>query len=314
MTKTKHHMMVLMVMALVGLLGLGCWAQSAPATVSVSVSVYPAGQTFSTIQEAIDSADAYDTIVINEGTYHENLVIEQPLTLIGLGDVLIGPVDRTLPAILIDETDGVVIHNIGIEAANVGIEVSQSSARIVGCHFQTSETGVDFVGGMGVFAVIIEDCVFRGERIGVRAGGDGSLEIAQCEFKGLGYGTFLSGLIFVTIYDCLFELCDQGVMLSSTVSATLIGNRMENTYVYGIQVAAIPFDAPLVPLVLVANVIRNSTQWGISFCTRTYPFELTFKGEVKGYGNIIEGGHGYGPLCPTDYEWPEGLFSEVEDR
>jgi Right handed beta helix region len=309
MTKSKHYMMVLMAMVLVGLLGLGCWGQSAPAT----VSVYPSGQTFSTIQEAIDSADAYDTIVINEGTYHENLVIEQPLTLIGLDDVLVVPVDRTLPAVLIDETDGVVIHNIGIEAADVGISVSQSSAIIESCHFQTAEIGVDFI-GMGPITAIIDDCSFRGDRFGVRAGGGGSLEIAQCEFKGLGYGAFLFGMTYVTVYDCLFELCDQGVMLSSTVSATLIGNRMENTSLYGIQVAGVPFDVPHATLVLVENIIRNSTQWGISFCTNTYPFEQTFKGEVKGFGNIIEGGHGYGPLCPTDYEWPEGLFSEVEDR
>jgi nitrous oxidase accessory protein NosD len=304
MRKTKHY-----TMGLACLLGLGCWAQGAPAT----VAVYPSGLTFSMIQEAIDSADAYDTVVISEGTYHENLVIEQPLTLIGLDEVLILPVDRELPAILIDGTDGVATHNIGIESADVGIKISQSSAIIESCHFQTAEIGVDFV-GMGPVTASIDDCIFRGDGFGVRAGGEGSLQMSHCEFKELGYGAFLFGMPYVTVYDCLFELCDQGVMLSSTVSATLIANRMENTRVYGIQVAAIPFDAPLVPLVLVANVIRNSKQWGISFCTYNSPFELTFEGVIEGFGNIIEGGHGYGPLCPTDYEWPEGLFERLEDR
>ncbi|GAF99492.1 unnamed protein product, partial [marine sediment metagenome] len=152
------------------------------------------------------------------------------------------------------------------------------------------------------------DCEFRGEGDGVRAIGDGDLEIAYCEFKGLGYGAFLAGMTFVTVYDCLFELCSYGIALSSTVRATLIGNRMENNYLYGIQVAAVPFDVSHGPLVLVANVIRNSSQWGISFCTNSYPFELTFEGDLKGFGNIIEGRNGYGPLCPTDYEWPEGFL------
>ena len=307
MRKTTCFAVALLITALVGLLGVACWAQDTQAV----VSVFPSGQTFSSIQEAINSADAYDTIVISEGTYHENLVIGRPLTLIGLDDVLIVPVDRTLPAILIENTNDVVIRNIGIEAADIGIKISQSSAIIESCHFQTAEIGVDFV-GMGPVTASIDNCNFRGDRLGVRAGGDGSLQIAHCEFKGLGYGAFLFGMTHVTAYDCLFELCDQGVGISSTVSATLIGNRMESMHLSGIQVAGVPFDVAHAPLVLVNNVIRNSTQWGINFCTTMYPFELTFDGEVKGFGNIIEGGHGYGPLCPTDYPWPEGLFSEVE--
>jgi Right handed beta helix region len=141
--------------------------------------------------------------------------------------------------------------------------------------------------------------------------GDGVLEISHCEFKELG--AFLAGMTFVTIYDCFFEDCSSGIELASTVSATLIENRIENAYL-GIRVADIPFDFPDGPLVLVSNVIRNSKQWGISLCTYNSPFELTFEGSIQGFGNIIEGGHGYGPLCPTDYEWPEGLFSDVEGR
>lgn len=288
-----------------GLSGVSCWAQDTQAV----VSVFPSGQTFTLIQEAIDAADAYDTIVIREGTYHENVVIGKPLTLIGLDNVPILPVDRELPAILIEETDGVIIHNIGIEDVDVGIKISQSSTVIKNCHFQTAEIGIDFV-GVGPVTASIDDCTFRGDGFGVRAGGEGSLQVSRCEFKGLGYGAFLFGMTYVTVYNCLFEVCTVGVMLSSTVSATLVENHMEDTYLYGIQVAGVPFDVPQAPLVLIANTIRNSTQWGISLCTSTDPFELAFEGEVKGFGNIIDGGHGYGPMCPTDYEWPIGFFAE----
>ena len=53
----------LLITILGGLSGIACWAQDTQAV----VSVFPSGQTVTLIQDAIDAADAYDTIVIPEG-------------------------------------------------------------------------------------------------------------------------------------------------------------------------------------------------------------------------------------------------------
>lgn len=58
-----------------------------------------------TIQEAINSASSGDTIVVNEGTYNENIQINKTnLTLISNGSVVINALDPNQPSVFIDSS------------------------------------------------------------------------------------------------------------------------------------------------------------------------------------------------------------------
>lgn len=59
-------------------------ALAAPAAMAATLHVCPSGCAYSTIQAAINAAASGDTVGVGPGTYVENVVIDRPLTLLGL--------------------------------------------------------------------------------------------------------------------------------------------------------------------------------------------------------------------------------------
>ena len=53
------------------------------ATSDLEIQNIDTGEGFATIQEAVDAANQGDTIMVSEGIYHESLVIDRTLTLVG---------------------------------------------------------------------------------------------------------------------------------------------------------------------------------------------------------------------------------------
>lgn len=53
------------------------------ATSDLEIHNIDTGEDFATIQEAVDAANQGDTIMVSEGIYHESLVIDKTLTLVG---------------------------------------------------------------------------------------------------------------------------------------------------------------------------------------------------------------------------------------
>jgi Right handed beta helix region len=276
--------------------------QPAPA----EISVVP-GQS---IQAAIESVADGGVITLEPGMYHENLDISRSLTLIGEGGVTLTPDNREIPAIRISESIDVVIQDIRVEDAETGIETSQASCRISGCLFRTTNVAIQTM-LFGSDTVRIEDCTFTGEETagqGILALGDGRIEIEDCEFLELTTGAILAGMVSARITTSTLDECASSILISSTVNATLTGNHISNSYVWGIRIAAVSFDAPAGSLVMVDNVIENRSYLAISLCGVDDPNELTLTGYLEGSGNVIE--RGPASLCPVDYDWPEGFFAD----
>ncbi len=79
---------------------------------------------FPTIASALESAPDHAEIVIDDGVYHETLLIERPVTLRAMNDaqvVLIGIGER--PAIQIQNTDYVSIIGLQIVGGQYGVDV-----------------------------------------------------------------------------------------------------------------------------------------------------------------------------------------------
>lgn len=270
------------------------------------------------IQAAIDAVADGGVVTIGEGTYRENLYIDKPLILLGVGEATIIPDDQETPAIWIaGGTEGGVIQGIRFESAATGIDMVQASWRVVDCSFHDTDVGVKAM-TMDFDVLRIQQCAFIGDQAGtgVLVGGSGTIDIVNCDFHELGTGTVLGGMTSTLVDDCTFQDCYDGIVLSSGVEGTLTGNHIDGSGGSGIRVAAVP-DFPNVPLLdallkdvtltLIDNVIENSMRRGLSLCDTNDPEVLTFTGTLLGSGNLIDN---MNLLCPGDYDWPEGFFAD----
>jgi hypothetical protein len=129
------------------------------------------------IQIAINSALPGDTIMISNGHYYANLVVnDKPLTIAGLGvDKTVIDGSRSNSVITISSADGVNLENItairGLAASGGGLAVYDSLLNCRDCNFVTNEAG--FHGG-GVYVsnsvVTIEGGIIGWNQITVQDG------------------------------------------------------------------------------------------------------------------------------------------------
>lgn len=284
------------------------WMFCALMVSAVPIAVYPSGETFDSIQAAIDAADAGSTIVISGGAYAENLIITKPLTVIGYDFISFSPKDPEQPAVRIVDTEHVVLMYFDIGGAAVGIEATNSSFRMSECLLQDVGIGVKIL-AMDDDVVVLQDCLLSGASsgLGVRILGNGRLDMITCDFDRLGTGAMLAGLSTVSAYACNFNACYDGLVISDTVHATLISNWMSDCYNAGIRIAEVPLNGAFYgSIVLVDNTIEGPSETPISMCNSNGSEPFVYAGELRGLGNRIFCDPS--TLCSGGYIWPDGLF------
>ena len=135
---------------------------------------------YSTIQAAIDHADYGDTVFVRSGIYHEHVVINKTVSLVGEDDDTV-IIDGSFVGIV------VVITHDGVSISNFTIEASGTSWNIGGPPY-----------GAGVYASNVTNCTIVGNRfiqdaVGIQLefGADGNV-IANNTITdvSLGFGTF----------------------------------------------------------------------------------------------------------------------------
>jgi hypothetical protein len=123
------------------------------------------GSLFSSIQAAIDAADAGDTIQVAAGTYTENLLVGKSLSINGpnselqgnndtrgdegvlKGNIRVEANDVTIAGMLIDGTDVAQTTNLTMRGILVGNTGSRENVTIVNNVIQNWITGVSLAGG-----------------------------------------------------------------------------------------------------------------------------------------------------------------------
>ena len=102
---------------------------------------------YATLQEAVDAARPGDQIGVCPGTYDQTVRVTTPVTLTGIGSVLIKPsssVGTTCFDVLVD---AVTVRYFTIQGCETAINVAASGALIQNTQLQRNAAGISIVGG-----------------------------------------------------------------------------------------------------------------------------------------------------------------------
>lgn len=262
--------------------------------------VSPSGGDFQLIQDAIDEAAANDRVIIQEGSYRENLVIRKPLGLVCVGAVRLSPADDELATITVTGADDVLIYGISIADAGDGIAMESSSGMISECDIAVGRGGV----GISIRAsheksLTISNVTLVGEEagVGLLVFGDGRTTLLGCSLSGLGTAMIIGGTAKVFASGCLFEGNFDGLSIVSTAEVGLVDNNIQNNFGSGILLSSPPFEWQPGNLTLVSNRIAGNGAWGITSCSTDGSVEAAVPCRISAIGNSLVG-NGSGETCP----------------
>ena len=160
------------------------------AALAASVSV-PGNYT--TIGEAIANASPGDTIYVNSGTYHENLVIGKTISLIGRDT------GGSIPTISITSdtgitvaADNVVVKGIRVEGGSTGILVKDcSNVNVMECIVTGNSYGISLNGAHG--AAVMNNTVNGNGNVGIYVLNSNGCSVYLNDVTGNQYGISIAG-------------------------------------------------------------------------------------------------------------------------
>lgn len=191
-----------------------------------------ASEAWATIQHSADSAQPGDVVLVQAGTYLENVTITKagtsslPITFRGEGPVSVGNMSFARSSnwtgsisyyVVIDQFtfDG------GLQTADSGIYMAGAGAiTISNCTFKNYTLGIRFDnnGWSGNYSITTRNCLFENNTYGANAWGSGMLNSSLfdgCTFRGNTIGFYSSnwGVRYNTFSQCRFENNDYGAVL-----------------------------------------------------------------------------------------------------
>ena len=123
-------------------------AVSLPVLYADTLQVGP-GQTYTTVQSAVDAATAGDTIQVNSDTYTENVQVDKQLILLGVGDPIIDADEASYAIQITSAANGCTIQGFQITNApwNPGIEIQSTGNTVTQNQITYCWDGISVTGG-----------------------------------------------------------------------------------------------------------------------------------------------------------------------
>ena len=176
---------------------------------------------FQHIQEAVDAAYQQQHIYVFNGTYHEQIIINKQINIIGECTTKVLIDGGYSPYIIIVESSGSVIRNLTIQHSgahlkNAGIVLNGHSNHIINCEFLRTKTGILINEVDGTY---ISNCLFyqNGEGIFVNKATNSYILDSFFIHNGIGINGFHSQDI--TIINCSATINGIGIFFDTVKTA-----------------------------------------------------------------------------------------------
>jgi hypothetical protein len=139
---------------------------------------------FSSIQAAIDAARPNDVVLVDVGTYRENLRLKSGVDVVGreTARTLLAPMDPQRPTVTVAGVIGARFSNFTLVDAAVGVSVSASTGIDVENVVFDRASDRAFAADANVAASVVNDVFFRNNSALVR--GDAGVEVVNGIFAG----------------------------------------------------------------------------------------------------------------------------------
>ncbi len=217
--------------------------------------VKPGGESrFTTLTEALKEAPPGTRITVHPGRYHERLVLEKPVEIVGLGRRQEVVFEAGAGSTVVLKTSRATIRGVTIEQSGEAGEVEASAIDVADGQLVLDDCairsqGKDCVRAQGDTAsLIIRHCAIRdGASSGIRFGGGAHGVVEDCDFEGDGeaaivtsqnaiplfrqcringknkkFGLHVADRGRVVFEDCVIASCSEfGVLIEGNSTAAL---------------------------------------------------------------------------------------------
>jgi parallel beta-helix repeat protein len=217
---------------------------------------------FTSIQDAINASEAGGEIIVLNGTYAENLVVDRPITLRGEGMPVVSGGVSSLPLITINAS-GVVLEsfvfsgctNDSCDSGSV-LVLSDGSKILNNTVYGSSSHGITLYNSSG--HLISKNRIRDNFRVGIRLAGANVSQISDNEIRGNGYGIYIEASEgSVIAYNDISANGADGIAIVASSGQKITGNEIHNNSENGVY--CLDSNNNLI----VANTIQDCKNSGI---------------------------------------------------
>lgn len=177
---------------------------------------------FSSIQEAINSAQNGDTIIVSPGVYRENVNVNKELSIISGTEFFGDTANRT--------------YVIGAVPANDVFTIRSNNVRVSGFHVAGGPSGMDLYGEVGIYLEGVQNCSLSNNTLILNDIGIGlnSSQSNVLDNNLIGLGT--SGIYLIQsngnmLSNNMATTNSHGIRIDNSTNNTLLDNTVESNEV-----------------------------------------------------------------------------------
>jgi parallel beta-helix repeat protein len=227
----------LVLLMLLGLVALGAHTTIEASTVTVQcTSPIP-----TSIQSILNSSQPYDTIILEPCTYHERLVLNKPVHLVGANRASTILDGQGLGTVILVNSSNVDIRGLTIKNSDDlgwGIHVQKSSNITITGNTLVASSDGDAVNLYRGNNVNITGNFITGNLYGVNATLSQRIRIAGNVVYNDTYGVQLLSTGKSLVYNNAILACEEGVDLVSSSNNNVSQNLIKGNQIYGLSFTA----------------------------------------------------------------------------